>query len=310
MNRIVPVFLLSLAFVGCDYAERRSVEGERAGRLYREAMEEYAAGRLDKSIRIFRDVVRNSPGNASARFQLACLLQDHAKDSLGALCNYREYLLLSPDGDKVGIANERMSVCERKLASELILKYALGGSAAQDEANARLKEDKAKLNADLEEARNQNDKLSAEVAALKRENGRVRRMVLSGAEDGPSDGAAPKKGEGLAEAEETEDTSPSTDRIKLSGDIANLIAEEKEEVAQPAPFGDTQAVQQPKRTQPKEPPHEPRPETYVVQEGDTLFKLALRFYGRRAAWSAIRDANRTVISSDCRIKAGQQLKLP
>ena len=53
-----------------------------------------------------------------------------------------------------------------------------------------------------------------------------------------------------------------------------------------------------------------RPETYVVQEGDTLYRIALRFYGRISAWAEIRDANKTVISTDGRVRAGQTIKLP
>ena len=53
-----------------------------------------------------------------------------------------------------------------------------------------------------------------------------------------------------------------------------------------------------------------RPPTYVVQEGDTLYKIALRFYGRVAAWRLIRDANKTLISNDGRVRAGQTITLP
>jgi len=59
-----------------------------------------------------------------------------------------------------------------------------------------------------------------------------------------------------------------------------------------------------------EPPHEERPATYVVEEGDTLYKLALRFYGRRSAWQKIRDANKATVTTDGRIQAGQTLVLP
>ena len=49
---------------------------------------------------------------------------------------------------------------------------------------------------------------------------------------------------------------------------------------------------------------------YVVQEGDTLYKLAIRFYGRRDAWKTIREANKAIVSTDGRIRTGQRLKLP
>jgi nucleoid-associated protein YgaU len=53
-----------------------------------------------------------------------------------------------------------------------------------------------------------------------------------------------------------------------------------------------------------------RPETYVVQPGDTLFKIAKRFYGSANKWRDIREANKAVISSDGRVKVGQEIRLP
>jgi len=327
-SALIVSSLLLFAFVaGCDYSGRRATEAERADRLYQTAMAEYAAGRLDKSVEGFEKVLRVNPGNASARFQLACLLQDHKKDPLGAICNYREYMALFPKGDKVRIAEERAAACERQLAVLLAKKHNLGGSVAQDEANARLKGDNAKLTAELEKARQDNEKLKADLSALRRENERVRRMMLAGGEeeseegkvksekvrtDSASESAAKKMPVIPDEKELDENEAAGVDRVKMSADIANLIAEEKEETEQALPFGKTvRKAEEPKKNAvPEEPPHEPRPETYVVQDGDTLFKIAIRFYGRRSAWSSIRDANKATVSSDGRIKVGQALKLP
>ena len=53
-----------------------------------------------------------------------------------------------------------------------------------------------------------------------------------------------------------------------------------------------------------------RPKTYVVQEGDTLYKIAIKFYNRTSAWREIQNANKTAISMDGRVKAGQKIVLP
>lgn len=53
-----------------------------------------------------------------------------------------------------------------------------------------------------------------------------------------------------------------------------------------------------------------RPETYTVQDGDTLFRISTRFYGAPTKWRAIREANRTVISPDGRLRVGQVIRLP
>ena len=53
-----------------------------------------------------------------------------------------------------------------------------------------------------------------------------------------------------------------------------------------------------------------RPETYTVQEGDTLFKIAKRFYGSSHKYRDIQAANRAIVPADGRVRVGQVLKLP
>jgi nucleoid-associated protein YgaU len=52
------------------------------------------------------------------------------------------------------------------------------------------------------------------------------------------------------------------------------------------------------------------PETYTVEEGDTLMRISAKFYGTNRKWREIREANKTVISPDGRVRAGQVIKLP
>lgn len=58
-------------------------------------------------------------------------------------------------------------------------------------------------------------------------------------------------------------------------------------------------------------PAEPsRMHTYLVQKGDTLQSLALRYYGTRSAWEKIYQANRSGLPSKDQLKVGQQLVIP
>ena len=50
--------------------------------------------------------------------------------------------------------------------------------------------------------------------------------------------------------------------------------------------------------------------TYVVQPGDSLFRVAERFYGDATQWKKIREANRARIDPDGRIRAGQIIVVP
>jgi hypothetical protein len=49
---------------------------------------------------------------------------------------------------------------------------------------------------------------------------------------------------------------------------------------------------------------------YVVQNGDTLWRIALAHYGNSRAWRRIRDANRPTVPDPDRINACQRLYIP
>jgi len=54
----------------------------------------------------------------------------------------------------------------------------------------------------------------------------------------------------------------------------------------------------------------PPEQTYTVEQGDSLSKIAKRFYGKASAWPAIFEANRDQLDDPDRIKPGQVLKIP
>jgi len=50
--------------------------------------------------------------------------------------------------------------------------------------------------------------------------------------------------------------------------------------------------------------------TYTVQSGDSLSKIAKKFYGDASLYPKIFEANRDQLSDPDKIRAGQSLKLP
>lgn len=300
--KAVPL-LAALLLSACSRQETASASAERSGRLYKAAMADYAAGRLDAAMEGLEKVVRDQPGNASARFQLATLLQDRRQDHLSALSLYREYLLQSPSSDKAALARERAALCERQYALALMRKHGGTNTAVFTEI-AKLKTDLAEQTKKLEAVKAMLGKTIEERDVEKRENERLRRMVSS---IGTGESTArPVTVTAKDLLDDDEEDQP--DRVKMSADIRNLIAEEKEETtASPLPVVGKKPIVAPKKS---EPLHEERPATYVVEEGDTLYKIAIRFYGRRSAWRKIRDANKTVISVDGRVNAGETITLP
>ena len=62
-------------------------------------------------------------------------------------------------------------------------------------------------------------------------------------------------------------------------------------------------------TAPSAPSNAPE-QTYTVQKGDSLSKIAKRVYGDAQQWRKIHEANRDIIDNPDLIHPGQVLKLP
>ncbi|MCB0191453.1 MAG: LysM peptidoglycan-binding domain-containing protein [Anaerolineae bacterium] len=57
-------------------------------------------------------------------------------------------------------------------------------------------------------------------------------------------------------------------------------------------------------------PPTPEPQTYTVQSGDTLSRIALQVYGQASLWTIIYEANRDTLSDPSLIRPGQVLIIP
>ena len=288
----------------CDYTARKDIRSEREDGLYRAAMDDYRAGRMDAAMKGFEESVRKDPSNASARFQLACLHQDLKKDYTSAYCGYREFLLQHPESDRAQLAGDRMAICEKEVARSLSAKY---GFNAADAAVRELESAHAEIKA-------LRDRVAAAEKNLGSSQERVRSLTaerdrLLAAVKDIGGGAADPSGIGQEPIEPTELRAVLNEKDLLEDESdeeratgSSLIPVRKpEDIVQ-------QSVATP--VEKKEEPAPDRPKTYVVAEGDTLYGIAKKFYGGIQSWKAIRDANKALISSDNRLKAGDTIVLP
>ena len=319
-SRLIALLALS-CLAACDSRTASEFKQERASRQYQAAMDDYTAGRLDAAVKGFEKVLRADPSNTSARFQLACLLQDRRHDNLGAFCNYHEYLQQAPDSDKAKMAKERLAICERALAEELAKKMNLIG----DSAIAEEIEHSRKELADMKKSR---DGLAAKLkeseegaSKLKGENERLRKLLAS---LGGESGGTPEKVDIVSSVKDLlDDEEPAAPTVAALDEAKSLnaLAEADDDVGTASSLLPTQASDAKEKKKAaedaakkakaeREAKKDAIPDTYVVQEGDTLYKIALRFYGRTSAWKMIREANKETITTDGRVRTGQTLKLP
>lgn len=321
-NRAIAFAALAALVAACD-PQAAGGAGAKESRHYRAAMEDFSAGRIDAAVKGFEKALAAEPGDARARFQLACLLQDSRHDYLGAYCHYREFLFVAPDSDKAKMARERLMICERLMADELAKKMNLTGNAAVVEEDNRIREELRQIKADCDATREKLQRAQDELAKLGGENARLKKLLASMEGDGEESirqadivtttkdlldedepdspgGASPldeaKALNALADSEEAGAGSASTllPRQDADAKAKKKAAEAEERKAKAAREAAKNAI----------------PDTYVVQEGDTLYKIAVKFYGRSSAWKAIREANKDAISTDGRVRSGMTIKLP
>jgi len=319
-KKTLTALAILTTLTACDYAARKDLADERESRHYRAAMADYKAGRIEAAIAGFEKTIREEPANAGARFQYACLLQDSGKDSVGAYCAYREYISQHPESDKAAVAEKRMAICEKEVAQKLAEKH---GIAADSASLARelesSRKDAAELRNRLAAAEKELEDSRRRIDSLVAERGRLVAIVkgIGDNVDQTPDAPSQKELKDLLEEDEDEDGA----RERISADVARIRAEEKDETetgssllpartAEDIAKRDAAVAAEQKRREdaaaavPKHPP------TYVVQEGDTLYRIAVRFYGRLSAWKRIRDANKAIISNDGRVRAGDTITLP
>lgn len=102
--------------------------------------------------------------------------------------------------------------------------------------------------------------------------------------------------------------------VSLSGDCVNTAAREKCVLM----AGNVQGVVDvyatnmsvPAPVEAVEAPAEEKVEYYVIQSGDTLGKLAKKYYGKAMDYPRIFEANKEVIEDPDKIYVGQKIRIP
>lgn len=314
LTKLMALTMLTAILTACDRSEQDEMRDERADSLYKAAMEDFVSGRIDAAVQGFEKAIVRNPGNASAHFQQACVLQDSKKDYLGAFCGYREYLRQRPESDKAKLAKNRMALCEKEMAKDLATKHGLLGSEGFAKELENVRQELRAAETRLAAADKDVATYRTRLEALTAERNRLM-AIIKGGDDESAVAAKPSVKEARDLLEEEEDT---VDRVKMSKDISALKSEEKGEIESGASLLPQQTkADRDRRDAAKAEKRDlllsdadAVPETYVVQEGDTLYRIAKRFYGRISAWKEIREANKALVTMDGRVRVGDTLTLP
>ena len=290
--------------------------------LIRRALEREQVGDLDGAIATYEEVLQETPKLTSAHFHLALLLQDYRKDYMGAIYHYRQYERLRPDSEKKALLRERTRICQQLLVAQMLSSGDVAISRKQielvteiDKLNKRL----SLLEGEKSTLSEQKEALERQLAEQKSETDRLRRLL---------DRVMPSSA-----AEEPHSVLP---RLNPSTTLqAPPVTPPPAVVSVPAaPVAEPPVVAKPvapsvlapppllKATVPAAAPSEPEPvhpapmpitaatRTYVVQPGDSVYRIAERVYGEPMQWKKIRDANKDRLGPDNQVRVGQVLLIP
>ena len=332
---------------GCDRLSNAGGDPETRARnssVFANAVEDYQAGRVDAAVAGFEQVLKDDPSLYLAHFQLATILQDVRKDYMGALVHYRAYLDSRPDTDKTTLAQERSDRCRDLLVAEYAQKAGAAPRRHGDGAEyRRLEADNTRLAAENERLKKENKNLRylvSNIGESKSKPGRAASLsaevkkLLAELRDPEEDGDKPRRRTVIPTDAELLDDDGSDRPAIAAAETKKQIADAKREdassrpppIVKPPVIVDNSFEPDPKPAAGgarggngglngllgggDKKPAPSRPDTYVVQPGDTLMTIAVRFYGSRGKWRDIRNANQTTIPADGRVKVGQSIKLP
>jgi nucleoid-associated protein YgaU len=99
---------------------------------------------------------------------------------------------------------------------------------------------------------------------------------------------------------------PQSGTVTLSGNAESAAAMQKAVLL----AGNVEGVSQVEVAGLQHPPEQERVEYYVIEKGDTLSKIARRFYGDANKYPRIFEANREVIKDADLIFPGQKIRIP
>jgi tetratricopeptide (TPR) repeat protein len=98
-----------------------------------------------------------------------------------------------------------------------------------------------------------------------------------------------------------------TEAVRLKNDNLTLRKELEERVVKAKLAMEKPAA---RNSVPGEGPKKAGNRTYVVQDGDTLYSIARKFYDSPTRWKQIREANKSKLAGGAKLKPGETLTIP
>jgi tetratricopeptide (TPR) repeat protein len=250
---------------------RASFSAEVDEPYYRQGDRLKKQGRPHEALSAFLRVIEKR-GDAApeSHLEAGLLYQQYLKDPIAAIYHFRRYIELQPNSRQAELVRSRIDAATREFARSLPAQP-LEGQAARFETLAR-------------------------IDALQKENLQLKEEIAALHQGAASAGAEARRALGTAPME----SPPSPARLSPFTRPTTSPAT--------APVRTVQSARPPSTPPANPPPASGR--RHVVASGDTLYRIAQRYYGSGAKWPEILEANRHQLTSENSVRPGMELRIP
>jgi tetratricopeptide (TPR) repeat protein len=244
--------------------------------LYRDGQQMEKQGRIQEALNAYLKLIAKRGDQApDSHLDAGLIYFYHIKDPIDAIYYFRKFLELEPNSRQAVYVRGLIDAAKREFASTLPAQPLENQSAHLDMLDQ------------VNRLQNENNELKSELAAL-------RAGIPTGAVHSVSStpGAALYAPPVVAVTggNEDEESAPATAVVPVP--TGNQIASSAPAPARPAP------------------PATSSGRTHAVTKGDTLYSLALHYYGNRSKWRQIYAANREQLPTPGSLRIGMTLRIP
>ena len=265
-----------VSVTGCDL-----LTITQSGRGIREGNDAVLRGEFQKAVQHYESALDGTMLTAEAHYRLGLVYEDKLKNNVAALHHFERYIELAPQGqfatDVRGYAERLRLVIASRLAE---------GTVVPAREATRLK--------------NENLELRQEIAELREQQSRAKTSALRTV-------AAPTPVPRPALAAIPETTPPP---LPPEPEVRRALP-----AAAALPVAVPAAQTAPAQTVPPAATPAPAvvpaaPQSHTVVSGDTLSKIARKFYGSSGDWQKIAEANKATLPDPTKLKPGMVLTIP
>ncbi len=268
------LLLLALLGAGCERSDRLSLGAETSNPQYRRGQQFLKQGRIQEALGAFLKVIDERGDDApESHLEAGLIYQQHPfKDPISAIYHFNKYLEVLPNSRQADLVRQRIDAAKRDFARTL------PGQPLESQT------ERFELMEKIDQLQQENQQLKDELVTLRQGGGAAL----------PSRAPVSAVPAGAASA-------PVTLRIAPFN---------------PSPAGPAGVTVRPvpPARQPAAPPAAAPPpgigRKHVVAQGDTLYKIAQRYYGNGAKWPEILEANRDQLKNENAVRPGMELRIP